>query len=205
MGRAISNISKKQHARFANESSDESQQEMVIDEELFNAQTNRTVIVAGEINEQLSTIVIQKIVMMAQFSTKPIRMIINTPGGAIDESLAIYDAMKLSRAPIRTAGLGKVMSAGVLLLAAGEKGHRLIGRSARVMIHNGYAGICGDAFELEHELNEFKRLDKLESECLIAETKLTRKQIDDILKSRLDHYIAAKEAIKYGIADKLTG
>mgnify|MGYP001619364488 FL=1 len=165
---------------------------------------NRTVFLIGEITEQSAAQVVAKLVTLAQVDSKPIRFVINTYGGCVDESLAIYDTMKLLRAPVHTVGIGKVMSAGVLLLAAGEKGHRIIGARSRVMIHNGWGGFVGDSFEMKSEMAEFERLMELEHQCLISETKLTKKQLERILNSRLDHYITPQQAIVYGIADKLT-
>lgn len=165
---------------------------------------NRTVFLFGDINEHSTASTITRLVMLSQVSSLPIRMIISTYGGSIDESLAIYDVMKLLSAPIYTVGIGKIMSAGVLLLAAGEKGHRLIGTRSRIMIHNASMGFLGDAFEIENEYKEFKRLASFEDECLIKETNLTKKELNKILKSRFDHYITPKQAIKFGIADKLT-
>lgn len=165
---------------------------------------NRTIFLAGEINEAMAMSVISKLVMLSQIDSKPIRMVISTYGGSVDESLAIYDTMKLIRAPVHTVGIGKIMSAGVLLLAAGKKGERIIGARARVMIHNGWNGFVGDPFEIKNELVEFQRMEDLESACLLKETALTKAQLQKILTSRLDRYITPEQAIEYGIADKLS-
>lgn len=172
--------------------------------EIATDQNDRTVFLVSDISEQTSAIVISKLISFARQGNKPIRFIINTYGGSVDESLAIYDTMKIIQAPIHTVGIGKVMSAGVLLLAAGEKGHRIVGSRARIMIHNGHSWASGDPWEFANEMQEFTRLMKLEEECLIAESKLTRKQLNVILKNRVDHYITAADAVKYGIADKVT-
>jgi len=166
--------------------------------------TDRSVYLIGEITETSTVTVIQNLVNLSQTSDKPIRFIISTYGGSIDESLAIYDTMKLIRAPVHTVGIGKIMSAGVLLLASGVKGRRVIGARSRIMIHNAFGGAVGDPWEIHHELNEFKRQAELEEECLLRETKLTKKQLVAILKNRMDYYITPEQAIKYGIADKIT-
>lgn len=165
---------------------------------------NRTIFLAGDITEASAVGIISKLVMLSQLDSRPIRMVISTYGGSLDESLAIYDTMKLIRAPVHTVGIGKIMSAGVLLLAAGKKGERIIGARSRVMIHNAWGGFVGDPFELKNELAEFERLETLESECLLSETTLTKAQLQKILTSRLDRYITPEQAIGYGIADKLS-
>ena len=88
----------------------------------------------------------------------PIDFYISSYGGQATEMFAVYDVMRDvgSRTPICTYGLGKVMSAGVLLLAAGTKGYRKIGRNCRVMIHNVMAGYHGSLSSIENEIEEVK-------------------------------------------------
>ena len=116
---------------------------------------------------------------------------------------AIYDMMRLTREEciIETVGLGKVMSAGVLLLAAGTKGHRKIGKNTRVMIHNVQAGHYGALPSLENELNEVLCMQSQMTSALVAETNLTTKQLKKMLDRKVDVYIDAEEAIRLGIAD----
>lgn len=134
---------------------------------------------------------------------EPIELLISTHGGSASDMFAIYDVMRDIRkdCPIKTLGLGKVMSAGVLLLAAGTKGERRIGKHCRVMIHSVIAGNSGPMHNMENEMNEIRETQKRYIEALKAETKLTDKQIKAFFDRHVDIYISAAEAVKYGIAD----
>jgi ATP-dependent Clp endopeptidase proteolytic subunit ClpP len=91
---------------------------------------------------------------------KPVEFYINTYGGSADDMFALYDVMQsvMEETEIHTIGVGKVMSAGTLLLAAGTKGKRKIGKSCRVMIHNVAAGNFGTLPNLANELEAIQRL-----------------------------------------------
>ena len=133
----------------------------------------------------------------------PIDLIISTNGGSASEMFAIYDVMRDVRneCPIHTFGIGKVMSAGVLLLAAGTKGQRRIGKHCRVMIHSVIAGNSGPMHNMENEMAEIRETQKRFTDALKAETKLTDKQIKAFFDRHVDIYLSAAEAVKYGIAD----
>lgn len=133
----------------------------------------------------------------------PIEFILSTNGGSASDMFAIYDVMREIRkeCEIHTHGLGKVMSAGVLLLAAGTKGKRKVGKHCRVMIHSVIAGNSGPMFNLENEMNEVRETQKRYIEALKAETKMTATQINKFLERHVDIYLSAEEAVKLGIAD----
>jgi len=134
-----------------------------------------------------------------------IELVISTYGGCSDDMFSIYDVMTMVKRnnAIRTVGIGKVMSAGVLLLAAGTKGERHIGRNCRVMLHAVSAGHHGMLHNLENELEEVRKLQDLYIENLISVTNLTKRQIKTFLRKKSNIYFTAEEAIKYGIADKI--
>jgi ATP-dependent Clp protease protease subunit len=97
------------------------------------------------------------------------------------------------------------MSAGVLLLASGVKGKRLIGRSARIMIHPISGGVFGNVFEAVNEVKEHERLQTLMTDALLRETKMSREEIEKIMKAGHDCYITPDQAIKMGIVDGFIG
>ena len=136
---------------------------------------------------------------------KPIKMIISTQGGSAHEMFSIYDAMTLVKkdCDIETIGMGKVMSAGVMLLASGTKGKRKIGANCRVMIHPVAGGAMGDLQDIENDIQEIKWLQKQYIGCLAKETNLTEKKIRAIMKKKVNYYFSAEEAIKMGIADEI--
>lgn len=133
----------------------------------------------------------------------PIEFILSTNGGSASDMFAIYDVMREIRkeCEIHTHGLGKVMSAGVLLLAAGTKGKRKVGKHCRVMIHSVIAGNSGPMFNLENEMNEVRETQKRYIDALRTETKMSAAQINKFLERHVDIYLSAEEAVKLGIAD----
>ena len=135
----------------------------------------------------------------------PIDMYISTNGGSASDMFAIYDTMRMVRGvcDISTMGLGKVMSAGVLILAAGTKGQRRIGKNCRVMIHNVIGHQEGPIFTIENEMAEMKWTQERYISALCVETKMTRKVLDKLLEKKTNIYLSAEEAVKYGIADKV--
>lgn len=139
----------------------------------------------------------------AKIGYEPIDFILSTNGGSASDMFAIYDVMREIRkdCEIHTHGLGKVMSAGVLLLAAGTKGKRKIGKHCRVMIHGVIAGNSGPMFSLENEMNEVRETQKRYIEALKNETRMSTAQINKFLERHVDIYLSAEEAVKLGIAD----
>ena len=134
---------------------------------------------------------------------KPIDFYISTYGGSADDMFALYDLMNIVKedTDIKTVGLGKVMSAGVLLLAAGTKGQRCIGKNCRVMIHNVVAGNHGSLPNLTNELEAIQQLQDDYVDALVESTKLSKKKLKKILNEKVNVYLSAEEAIQYGIAD----
>tara|TARA_R110001632_G_scaffold111359_2_gene222084 strand:+ start:1540 stop:2244 length:705 start_codon:yes stop_codon:yes gene_type:complete len=136
---------------------------------------------------------------------KPIKLYISTYGGSADEMASLIDIMGVVRknCPIHTIGLGKVMSAGVLILASGTKGERYIGKNCRVMIHSVIAGNHGSLHNLENELAEVKKMQDIYLQSLADVTNMTKKQLKSFMRRKQNVYLNANEAIKYGIADKI--
>jgi ATP-dependent Clp protease protease subunit len=134
---------------------------------------------------------------------RPIEFYLSTYGGSADDMFALYDIMRSIRkeTEIHTLGLGKVMSAGVLLLAAGTPGKRRIAKNCRVMIHSVAAGNHGNLQDLTNELEAISDLQKMYTNCLVAETNMTENDIKDMLNRNVNVYLSAVEAVKLGIAD----
>ena len=136
---------------------------------------------------------------------EPIEFIISTYGGSAAEMFAIYDTMRMVKdeCEIHTLGLGKVMSAGVLLLAAGTKGKRKIAKNCRVMMHSVIGGSAGAIHSLENEMEEIRFTQKQHIECLLEETNMTRAYLKRLLNKRVNVYLTAEEAVELGIADEI--
>ena len=137
---------------------------------------------------------------------RPINMYVSTHGGIASDMFAVLDVMdmiKKNSCDINTYGVGKVMSAGVPILAAGTKGKRRIGKNCRIMLHNVLAGAGGTIFNMENELEEIKWVQDSYIETLASYTKMTKSKIKKMLITQRDVYISAQEAIELGIADEI--
>ena len=134
---------------------------------------------------------------------EPIELFVSTYGGQATEMFAVYDVMRniRDRTPICTYGIGKVMSAGVLLLAAGTKGERRIGKNCRVMIHGVVAGQHGHIADIENEFSETKNTQTMYVKALADETDMTEKYIKKLMDRKTNVYLDATEAVNLGIAD----
>jgi len=165
----------------------------------------RTIGLFGDINEELAGGVVFGIhaLAMDKDTDKPIQLIISTPGGHAADMFAIYDVMRYHREfqDIETYGVGKVMSAGVLLLAAGTKGKRKIGKHCRVMLHQCSAGNVGSVSSLKNEMKEINVLQGQYLSALAEESKLSVKQLKRLISKNQNIYFSATEALKYGIVD----
>ena len=171
-------------------------------------QSMRSVMLFGDVDEERIADIIAGLIMLCEEkkpSTETIKMYVSTNGGNADDMFALYDMMSAAKKSciIETIGLGKVMSAGVLLLAAGTKGHRKIGKNCRVMIHSCNAGNIGDYHNLKNEMAQIQDLQEKFVQCLVAETSLSSSQLNKLLDRKVNIYLTAEEAIEYGIADEI--
>jgi len=134
---------------------------------------------------------------------QPIEFIISSHGGLAAEMFSVYDIIRdlRDKSPIHTKGLGKVMSAGVLLLASGTKGERRIGKHCRVMMHGVVAGQHGYLADVENEFKETKYIQNMYIKALVEETNMTEKYIRKVMNKKTNVYLDAEEAVKLGIAD----
>lgn len=167
--------------------------------------SSRIIMMHGDVTEASVAQVIAHLLHLASVSNRPINLVISTYGGSVDEMFSLYDTIKFLPCPVHTIALGKVMSAGVLLLATGQKGRRLIGKNARIMIHP-MSGIChGNVFDIANEKEEMDRMQELMVECLSTETGMSKRAINKIMKKGQDHFLTPAQAMKLGIVDSIVG
>ena len=172
--------------------------------------------VYGDINEERSADVIYNMYALKELGRRleetdegirefyePFRFIVATHGGSATDMFAVYDSMREIKqdCDVHTVGQGKVMSAGVLLLAAGTKGQRRIGKNCRVMIHGVVAGQQGYIQDVENEFEEAKITQKMYVKSLADETDMTEKFIRKLLDRKTNVYFNAEQAVEMGIAD----
>ena len=134
---------------------------------------------------------------------EPIDFYVSTYGGSADDMFALYDIIRQiePHIEIHTVGLGKVMSAGVLLLASGTKGKRKIGKYCRVMLHSAMAGSHGSLPNLVNEIEALQQTQEDYVSALASETNMTKKQLKNMLERKVNVYLSAEEAVELGIAD----
>lgn len=183
------------------ESSDDSYQTMSIQP----GESSRLVVLHGDVNEASISMVVAQMLHLASLNHKPIHLVISTYGGSVDEMFTLYDTIKFLPCPVHTIALGKVMSAGVLLLASGAKGKRMIGRSARIMIHPVSSSSMGNVFEMMNDTKEYKRLQNQMVDAIVKETKSSKEEVQKIMLAGHDCYLLPDQAIKMGIVDKIIG
>ena len=134
-----------------------------------------------------------------------IKFYISTYGGSADDMMAIYDMMRLTKQnrDIETIGMGKIMSAGTLILACGTRGKRKIMKNCRVMLHAVSAGSMGSIHNLQNEMEEIQNIQDAYIRTLCAETLLTKRQLKKMLDQKVNVYLTAEEAVEYGLADEV--
>ena len=162
----------------------------------------RRIIISGSIRETSAYKFLEDITALEHLdNSKLITIYIDTYGGSVDSAMLIYDAMQICVCPIRTIGIGKVMSAGSLILASGNKNNRFITKNTRVMIHQISGGMSGTISDMDIEFKEKCRLQDQYATIMAKHTGHNKKQIIKDLST--DRYMTATEAINYGLADKV--
>ncbi len=173
--------------------------EMTIDELLLE---NRIVFLIGEINQaSASRVMMQMLYLENQRRNQEINFYINSPGGAVDDTLALYDTMRFLSSPIATYCIGRAYSGGSVLLTAGTKGRRFILPHAKVMIHQPYGGITGQAEDIRLQAEQIVKSKQTLIDILAANTGQTPEQIRE--DSERDKYFDAQEAKAYGLVDEV--
>ena len=161
----------------------------------------------GDVDEEKSSLACASLLSFyAMSGEEPIEMFISTNGGSADDMFAIVDTIKYldsKGCEVHMAGIGKVMSAGVLILASGTKGKRRIGSNTRLMLHPIQGGTAGPFPHMSDDMRTMKKAQEHYIGVLSRETKLSIKEIRRIVNRRKDTYFTAHEAIEMGIADEL--
>jgi len=163
---------------------------------------NRIVFVGTQITDQTANLIVAQLLYLSnEDSEAPIQMYINSPGGVIYSGLAIYDTMQMISNPINTLAVGVTASFGTILLTAGTTGQRFALPHSTIHLHQPIGGAQGQATDIEIQANEILRLrDKLNS--ILASH--TGQSIDKIKNdTERDYWLTAKEAVDYGLVDKV--
>ncbi len=163
---------------------------------------DRIIFLGEEVNDVTASLVVAQILFLeSEDPTKDINLYINSPGGSVVAGMAIYDTMQYVKCDVSTICMGMAASMAAFLLAGGTKGKRYALPNAEIMIHQPSGGAQGQATEIriaaEQILKTKEKLNKI-----LAEN--TKQPIEVIERdTERDNYMSAKEALSYGIIDKV--
>jgi ATP-dependent Clp protease protease subunit len=163
---------------------------------------DRIIFVGTPIDDMIANLIIaQLLFLQMEDVNKDINIYINTPGGSVTSGLAIYDTMQFVKCNVATYCVGQATSMGALLLAAGTKGKRYGLPHSRIMIHQPWGGVSGQAADISIQTKEILRLRDKIDEILSMHT---GQPLEKIKKDTdRDYFMSAQEAKDYGIIDEV--
>jgi len=175
--------------------------EMTLEEMLLE---NRVVFLVGEINHvSASRIIMQMLYLQSVKKDQDINLYINSPGGVVDDTLAIYDIMKFLTCDIATYCIGRAESGGAIVFMAGKKGKRYILPNAKVMVHQPFGGVYGQTADIEIQAEEILKTKNI---LINVMSKCTGQSTDRVREdSERDRFFDAREAVAYGLCDEVIG
>lgn len=162
----------------------------------------RIIFLDGEIHDAVADLVVAQLLYLeSQNPEKDVSMYINSPGGSVTAGLAIYDTMQYLKPDVQTICLGQAASMAALLLNAGAKGKRYALPSSRVLIHQPWGGVRGQAADISIQAKEIMRLKGL---TITYFARHTGKKEEEIAKDlERDYYLSAEDAVAYGLVDTI--
>lgn len=171
--------------------------EMTLDDMLLE---NRIIFMIGEINYAMATSVIMKMLYLDnQKRGSEISLYINSPGGSVDDTMAVYDTMSFIGSPVATFCIGRAESGAAVILAAGEKGKRHALPHAKIMLHQPWGGVTGQAADIQIQAEEILKAKKMINEVLSEKTGQPIERIT--AETERDRYMTSEEAKEYGLID----
>jgi len=173
------------------------QRQMTLDDMLLE---NRIIFLVGGISYERSTEVIMKMLYLDNLKrNSEISLYINSPGGSVDDTMAIYDTMRFVSSPIATYCIGRAQSGGAIVLAAGTKGKRHALPHSKIMLHQPWGGVTGQASDIQIQAEEILKSKRVINEII---SKHTGQPIEKVAEeTERDHYMSAQEALEYGLID----
>jgi ATP-dependent Clp protease protease subunit len=160
---------------------------------------DRIVILSGEIDDNLSNIIVAQLLYLDSINNDDICLYINSPGGSITAGMAIYDTMNFIKSDVSTICIGMAASMGAFLLSSGCVGKRFCLKNSEVMIHQPLGGAQGQATEIKIAAERIIKLKKKLNSILAINTKQSIEKIEN--DTERDHFLDSSEALDYGIVD----
>lgn len=175
--------------------------EMTIDEMLLE---NRVVFLVGEINHiSASNCIMRLLYLQSVKRDQDINLYINSPGGVVDDTLAIYDIMRFMTCDVATYCIGRAESGGAIVFMAGKKGKRFILPNAKVMIHQPFGGVYGQAADIAIQADEILKTKDTLLNIMARHTGQTPERVRE--DSERDRFFDARQSVEYGICDEILG
>lgn len=162
---------------------------------------DRIIFIGGEIDDDMANLVISELLYLDSKGSDDISIYINSPGGSITSGMAIYDTMNFIKSDVSTICVGMAASMASVLLASGSKGKRYILPNSEVMIHQPLGGVSGQATEIKIVADRILYLKNKLNKILEEKTGNDIKTIEK--DTERDHYLTSKEALEYGLVDKI--
>ena len=134
---------------------------------------------------------------------QPLTILINSPGGGVYDGFGIIDLMESSKLVIQTVGIGMMASMASLIFTAGTKGKRIMSRNSFIMTHQFHQGVEGKYHEFVAQRAHEDDINERFIQHFVRHTKMSEKQVREILLGSSDKWISAKEALEYGICDAI--
>ncbi len=163
---------------------------------------NRIVFLIGQISYERAAEVIMKMLYLDNLKRNTeISLYINSPGGSVDDTMAIYDTIRFVGSPVATYCIGRAQSGAAVILSAGSKGKRYALPHAKVMLHQPWGGVSGQAADIKIQAEEILKAKTMINEILSKHTGQTIEKI--AAETERDRYMTAEEAQKYGLIDEV--
>jgi ATP-dependent Clp protease protease subunit len=160
----------------------------------------RVVFLVGPVEDHTANLIVAQLLFLeSENPDKDIHLYINSPGGAVNAGLAIYDTMQFVKPDVSTVCVGQAASMGALLLAGGAAGKRFALPHARMMVHQPLGGFQGQATDIEIHAKEILRVRDRLNQILVKHTGRTMDQIRD--DTDRDYFMDGAEAAQYGLID----
>ena len=176
-----------------------SRREMTLEERLAD---ERILFLWGEINPgSAGGLIMRLLELQAKSPDRDINIYINSPGGSVDDTLAIYDTMQFMHCAVATYCVGQAASGAAMILAAGTKGKRYALPHSKVMVHQPWGGVSGQAADIKIQAEEILKAKRLLNELLAKHTGRSVEQIER--ETERDRYMTPTEAKDYGLVDEI--
>ena len=162
----------------------------------------RVVFMVGPVEDHMANLIVAQLLFLeSENPDKDIHLYINSPGGAVNAGMAIYDTMQFVRPSISTVCIGQAASMGAVILAGGAPGKRFTLPHARIMIHQPWGGFQGQATDIDIQAREILRLRERLNQVLASHTGRDVETVS--ADTERDNFMDEHEAVEYGIVDRV--